>query len=317
MRRKIVFIVIAIFVMLVIICFMCKESTDSVQKTPIVTVRNSSVEIGVSLYGMVNDSEKSFIESIINVSNTLGLDSKIFEGDSNSSNQISHMQQLIEQGVNGIILSPYNEEVAQACIDMALDVGMPVVLVDSATDYLGASGYIAHDLKLAGNMLVDAIAEELDGKGNVVILEDIIGLTTQEEKRAGIDEALLKYPDLNVISSKSANGLEIEANAIMSKWLTQFDQIDAVICENDEMALGVYQAIEDENLDIIIGSIGGTDEGELAVEEGKIAVSVREDIEKKGELAMQTIIGIILGEDVNDEYILPLRLITSEVVVEE
>jgi len=100
----------------------------------------------------------------------------------------------------------------------------------------------------------------------------------------------------------------------MENWISSGKIINAVIAQNDEMALGAYKAVEAAGLqdDIFIIGIDAIPDALRAVEEGKLCATVFQDAKEQGSLALKVAIQLIKGEKVKHTHYIPFQLVTKE-----
>ena len=126
-----------------------------------------------------------------------------------------------------------------------------------------------------------------------------------------------KYPDMEIVAEQTANFSREEAmNAMAAIIQSQgAENIDAVYCHNDEMALGAVQAIKDAGLtpgeDILVVGIDGQREAWEAVKSGEMLATVTCS-PKHGPTVQDVIEKILKGEPVEKETIIPDQVITAE-----
>lgn len=132
------------------------------------------------------------------------------------------------------------------------------------------------------------------------------------ERQEGMREVLKEYEDVHVISAKNANWSRLEAESIMKKWLKTFDRIDAVAAENDDMALGAADAISPDGREIAVAGIDGALDGLRAVLDERLLATVYQNAEEQGSTAVTCLYHLLTGDTVEDEYQIPLELITRE-----
>ena len=130
----------------------------------------------------------------------------------------------------------------------------------------------------------------------------------------GYDNVLKKNPDIKIITQNTGKWYRSEAMAVMENWLQVHSDIDAVVAQNDEMALGALKAIEDAKLlgKIIIAGIDATPEALNYVREGKLNLTVFQDAKGQGRTSIQVARNVILGNPVDKEYLIPFELVTPE-----
>ena len=207
---------------------------------------DGTLRIGVAVYSLQNEYMKRFAASASEAAEKAGITLKIYDGNYDAGLQVTQIEEMIESGVDGILLNPEDADESAACVDLAQEAGVPVIAVNTRVNSDKIASYVGSDDEEAGRLLMQRVADALGGSGNVVILEGPIGQSAQRERLAGMKEILRKYPELKVISCKTANWSRLEARGVMEKWLGIFDRIDAVAAENDDMALGAADAVAEK-----------------------------------------------------------------------
>jgi len=272
--------------------------------------------LGMTLYSLKNEFTVRLANAATAKAKEMGAEIKIYDGNYDPSTQINQIETMISDGVDGIILNPQDIEALAVGVDKAAAAGIPVVGVntrvksDKLTSYVGSIDVYAGELEM--QYIVDLIGET----GNIVIIEGPMGQSAQIERRQGIQNILDKYPGITVLAEKTANWSRSEAMTIMENWLQAFDKIDAVIGENDEMALGARQAIEAKGLDIPAIGVDGITDALKAVESGSMVASIFQDGAGQGSKAVEVLIAAIKGEAVDAEYWIDFEPVTTDNVAE-
>ena len=100
---------------------------------------------------------------------------------------------------------------------------------------------------------------------------------------------------------------------LMETWITTYgDEIDAVVSENDEMALGARQAIEAAGMDIPCIGIDGITDAVTAVSTGDMIASDFQNAEGQITGALEAAVKVINGEEVEKEIWIPFEMITPD-----
>ena len=112
----------------------------------------------------------------------------------------------------------------------------------------------------AGQILFKSVADKIGGKGNIVVIEGMMGQSAQVQGLDGITKALQSYPNIKVLETKTANWSRADAQSLTENWLTAHpDQINGIIAENDEMAIGALEAVKGHGLDPTKLPVAGID----------------------------------------------------------
>ena len=165
-------------------------------------------------------------------------------------NQIKAIRSFIDMGVDVIALPPVVETGWEAVLTEAKEAGIPVILVDRGIDpSIDSDLYatmIASDHVWAGEQAAIKTAEILGGKGNVVELEGTVGASAATDRKKGFDEYIANNcPDITILASQTGDFTRAQGKEVMESFLKTYDNIDAVFCHNDDMALGAIEAIKE------------------------------------------------------------------------
>jgi ribose transport system substrate-binding protein len=204
------------------------------------------------------DVMKRLQEEIIPKWKELGLidDVIITQSNLNDSVQIQQMRQLVDQGVDAIIICCSNPTALNQTVQYAYERGVPVF---SAVGYL-TSPYAVNssaNFVVGGHMLGEWMAKEIGGKGNVLIVEGIPGTSASDSQNVGVLKALEQTPDVNVAGNVAGMWTDQVAQAEIQKWLaTNPGQLDGIIIQSAS-ELGALRALKQSGRDMIPITIGG------------------------------------------------------------
>jgi len=223
----------------------------------------------------------------------------VFDGNYDASVQQGQFENMVTQGFDAILFVPIDIEAGAAAVETAAKAGIPVVGSNTRVNSDKLTSYIGSDDVLSGGMEAEAVAKAIGGKGNVVIIEGPIGQSAQIERRKGNLETLKKYPDIKILEMKTANWSRAEALSLMENWLNAYPgQIDGIIGQNDEMALGAIQAVKQAGLnvkDFPTAGIDGVTDAMLAVKSNEM-VSILQDATGQAQGALDLALRAVIGE---------------------
>ena len=186
------------------------------------------------------------------------------------STQADQMDQMINAKVDAIVVVPVQANSLQPQVTAAKAADIPIIPVNAELDNPDISGNVQPDDVAAGAEEMTMMAEELDGKGNIVVLQGPLGQSGQINRQKGIDKVLKEYPDIKVLAQDTANWKRDEAVNKMKNWISAHgDKIDGVVSQNDDMGLGALQALKESGRDDVpIVGIDGIEDGLNAVKSG-------------------------------------------------
>lgn len=236
----------------------------------------------------------------------LGMDVVMLDAENDSANQITQVENLIGQGVDCLLVAAVDSDAIVPALDMAKEAEIPIVAVNMTVNTDEDYYYAGPDDVLAGELEMQSAIDAIGGKGNICILEGPIGQSAQIDRLEGNENVLAKNSDINVLADQTANWSREEAESLVENWIQAFDDIDAIVAHNDEMALGAIQAIEGAGLtpgeDIIVTGIDAIEDGCTAVKEGKQLSTVYQDAGLEGGNGVQLCYDILTG-NTPEEYI--------------
>ncbi len=187
----------------------------------------------------------------------LGLISEVIvtQSNLNDATQIQQMRQLVDQGVDAIIVCCSNPTALNQTVEYAHSKGVPVF---SGIGYLTSEYSVNSSANFAvgGNMLGEWMANELGGKGNVLVVEGIPGASASDSQNYGIMEALKNYPDITVAGQIAGMWTDQVAQAEIQKWLaTNPGQLDGIIIQSAS-ELGAVRAMKQSGRPMVPITIG-------------------------------------------------------------
>ncbi|WP_421869656.1 substrate-binding domain-containing protein [Pararhizobium sp.] len=213
----------------------------------------------------------------------------VFDGRYDALVQQEQFNTMITQKFDAIIFVPIDIEAGATAVQAAHDAGIPVVGSNTRVNSYLLTSYVGSDDTISGYMEAKTVLDKIGCKGNVVILEGPIGQSAQISRLEGNKKALAECPDVKILEDQTANWSRAEAQTLMENWLTSHSgQINGVIGQNDEMALGAIEAIKSAGLkteDFAIAGIDGITDALTAVKNGTMT-SILQDASAQAQGAL-------------------------------
>lgn len=273
-------------------------------------------KLGITLYSLKNEFTVRIANAAQAKAEELGYELVVYDGNYDPATQISQVETMISDGCAGIILNPQDAEACSPCVDKAVEAGIPVVGVNTRVNNDNLTSYVGSLDVTAGEMEMQKIADLIGGAGKIVIIEGPMGQSAQIERRQGIQNVLDQYPDIEVLAEKTANWSRSEGMTVMENWLQAFDQIDAVVSENDEMGLGAREAVKAAGKDIPVIGVDGITDALNAVEAGDMVASIFQDGAGQGAKAVEVLVGVIEGGEAEENYWIDFEEANKENIAE-
>jgi len=229
--------------------------------------------------------------------------------------QLGQVENFVTQKVDAIVIVPANTDAADPMTKAAQDAGIPLVYVNRLPANLpdGVS-YVGSESIQAGIMQAEWLAKQLNGKGNVVIMNGNLAQEAAQKRTEGEKQVFAKYPDIHIIKEDTANWSRDQGLSLMENWLSTGDQIDAVASNNDEMAIGALSAIDAAGKlgQIIVGGVDASPDALAEMDKGRLNVTVFQNAVGQGEGGIKTAIAVARGEKVDHITWVPFELVTPE-----
>lgn len=179
----------------------------------------------------------------------------ITQSNLNDSVQIQQMRQLVDQGVDAIVVCCSNPTALNQTVQYAYERGVPVF---SAVGYL-TSPYSVNssaNFVVGGHMLGEWMAKEIGGKGNVLIVEGIPGTSASDSQNKGALMAIEEHPDIKVVGTLAGMWTDQIAQAEIQRWLaTNPGKLDGIIIQSAS-ELGAIRALKQSGRDMVPITIG-------------------------------------------------------------
>ena len=174
------------------------------------------------------------------------------DGKRDPNEQIKQIENFVTQGVDAIMIHVIDQSIAPRITKLCLDAKIPLVYFnrkpeDSALS-AGKVVAVASPEVVAGNLEAEFVAKKLGGKGNVAILMGSMGTAPQIGRTQGTKDVIAKNPGMKVVREQTANFARPDAVTVVENWLASGMQIDAIIANNDEMAIGAVLVLEEKKM---------------------------------------------------------------------
>ena len=271
--------------------------------------------IGISYQNLQNEFILNIQDAVRKHAKELNIRLIETEGQGKAENQISQVENFLAMEVDAIILNPFDKYGSAPVVSIAKREGKPIVVLNAIVVNLDrADAYVGSDDSEAGRIAAGYICKLLEGKGNIAVIRGPNGHSAEIQRSTGIKEVLSNFPEIKVLFDQSANWDRAQGLNLMENWLGTGKEINAVIAQNDEMALGASSAIEAAGKagKILVIGIDAISDALKAVKDGKLCATVFQDARGQGTMALDIAVKLINGEKVDHSNYIPFQLVTRE-----
>ena len=180
---------------------------------------------------------------------------------SSGTKQVGDVEDLMVKGIDALVILPHNPSTLQKVVEEVYASGIYTVVVDRELPKPAQHVFIAGDNPGLGKVGAEWLAEEMGGKGKLVVLEGM-SIPINKQRVDAFNEVMKNYPDIEIMDSQPADWSTQKALALMENYLQKHKQIDAVWCQDDDMLKGVMQAIKEAgrtDIKTVLGGAGSKD----------------------------------------------------------
>ncbi|EIK60339.1 sugar ABC transporter substrate-binding protein [Pseudomonas lactis] len=234
--------------------------------------------------------------------------------------QLNQVEGFLNQRVDAVIVLPVDTAATANITRAAVAAKTPLVYVNRRPDERtlpeGVVTVASNDIE-AGQLQMRYLAQKLGGKGNVAIIMGDLAQNATHARTEGVKQVLKDFPGIKVVEQQSAEWQRSKGMDLTSNWLLAGTAFNAIVANNDEMAIGAAMALQQAGKakgEIAIVGIDGLPDGLAAIKRGLLAGSVFQDPKAQATQAVQAAVRMIKGEQVDAQVWVPFELITPEQV---
>lgn len=245
-------------------------------------------DIGVIVPTLDAQFWNSYVEFMQKGADELGVDLVVLNADNKPDQMIKGLEDLVAQGVDGIIFTPY-WATAVPGLTMAKDANIPVIMTDSYADFPPQDALFPNYLAFVGPSDRDAgrqMAEALfaaiepaeDGKKYIAVVNGTAGTSVAIDRRAGLQDALDTNPDVVVVGEVDGNFVRDTSQTVFESLWQGNPNVQGVWAANGGTATGVMAAITNAGKkpgeDIVVVAMDLNPENVDAVERGELLFDI-------------------------------------------
>jgi ribose transport system substrate-binding protein len=230
---------------------------------------------------------------------------------SSGTKQVGDVEDLMIKDIDALVILPHNPATLQKVIEEAYAAGIYTVVVDRELATPSQNVFVAGDNPGLGRVGAEWLAAEMDGKGEVVVIEGM-QIPINKQRVDAFNTVIARYPDIKVLDSQPADWSTQKALAVMENFLQKHPDIDAVWCQDDDMLKGVMQAIKESGrteIKTVLGGAGSKDIIKMIMEDDPV---VRATVTYNPSMVASGVVLAVAGvkgETVGNLYHSPSRVI--------
>jgi ribose transport system substrate-binding protein len=171
------------------------------------------------------------------------------KNETDLAEQVNLVEQMIAQQVSAIVIAPADSKALVTVLKRAKEAGILVVNIDNKLDaeVLQQAGlkipFVGPDNRVGARAVGEALAKQLHAGDKVAIIEGIPTAFNGQQRRLGFEDAM-KAAGVNIVGVQSGRWEMETANNVAAAILNEHADLKAILCANDNMALGAVSAIQ-------------------------------------------------------------------------
>ncbi|HZF35084.1 MAG TPA: sugar ABC transporter substrate-binding protein [Candidatus Angelobacter sp.] len=239
--------------------------------------------------------------------------------DDDVNKQTSQIENFIAAKVDAIIVNAVDTSATPKITKLAADAGIPLVYVNrqpTDVDALGAkAAFVASNEADSGTLEAKEVCRLLGGKGDILIMVGDLANQAAVQRTKDIHEVIAtpECAGMKVLDEQTAVWDPVKAQDLMTNWISAGMKPNAVISNNDNMAIGAIQAMKAAGWnmkDVVVGGVDATQEALAAMKAGDLDVTVFQNAAGQGHGAVDAALKLIAGEKVEQKVYIPFELVT-------
>jgi ribose transport system substrate-binding protein len=260
--------------------------------------------VGVSLLTSQHDFYKDLEGAMREAADAAGLELVVTSAEFDPSRQTADVENFITQRFDAIVICPCDSSGVSQVIKRANKTGIPVFTADIAAKGGKVVSHIASNNEQGGRLAAERMAAELNGKGEVVII-DHPEVTSVQDRVRGFTEELAKHPGIKIVDRPSSGGDRDKSHTVTENMLQAHPKLAGIFGINDDCALGALRAVGDRKI-VIIG-YDAQPEARKAIRAGTaLKADVVQYPDQIGRRTIEAIVAHLAGEPV--EALIPIEV---------
>jgi ribose transport system substrate-binding protein len=315
MKKNVKTLLVLVSIIVMALMSACSSASESSNEGTGEKKSDDQLKIGLTVGTLANPFFVAMGKGAEEAGKELGAEVLVESAEYDLAKQTSQIEDFITKGVDVILLNAVDTKGIAAAVQQAKGAGIPVIAVDTNAEG-GVDATVTSDNYQAGKLAGEYVVEQLNGKGNIVII-DGPPVSAVTDRIQGFED-VIKDSGIKVVAKQNGEGNREKALTVMESILqaNPSGSIDAVFAINDPEAIGVEIAQEQAGRKdefFVVGVDGAPEAADAMAKEGSSimatsAQSPSEMVKKAVEIGMK----VKNGEDVEELIKVPVELVTQD-----
>ncbi|MGZ2744567.1 sugar ABC transporter substrate-binding protein [Burkholderia stagnalis] len=278
-------------------------------------------KIGVTMASFDDTFLTILRNGIVDAAKKDGVGTQVEDAGNDVGKQLSQVQNMIAQKVDAIIVNPVDTDATPKITKMVTEAKIPLVYVNRRPvdfDKLPAGvAVVASDEKLSGTLQARQVCKLLGGKGDILVLMGELSNESARTRTKDIEEVLAtkECAGMKIVDKREGKWSRTQGQDITMNWLSSGVKFDAIVSNNDEMAIGAINALKAARKwtpKTVVAGIDATPDGLASMKSGELKVSVFQNAAGQGQQSVAAALKLAKKQSVDRYVNVPFELVTPD-----
>jgi ribose transport system substrate-binding protein len=241
------------------------------------------------------------------------------KNETDVTQQIEYVELMMAQGADAIVIAPADSQALVPVCKRAMDAGIIVVNIDNKFDaaVLADQGvkipFVGPDNRKGARLAAEYLAGRLSPGDKVAIIEGAPNAFNGIQRKAGFDDAM-SAAGMNVVSSQTGYWEMDKAQPVAAAILAEHPDLKAILCANDNMALGAVAALKDADKlgQVHVVGFDNIEAAQRLLREGRMLCTVDQHGDQLAVYGIEYALEMLRGESTPEDKETPVDLTTAE-----
>lgn len=240
------------------------------------------------------------------------------KNETDLAEQVNLVEQMMARQVNAIVIAPADSKALVTVLKHARDAGILVINIDNKLDaaVLRQAGlqvpFVGPDNRAGARKVGEVIAKQLKAGDEVAIIEGIPTAFNGQQRRLGFEDAM-KAANIHLAAVQSGDWEMEKANSVAAALLGEHPGLKALLCANDNMALGAVAAITAAGKDgkVLVAGFDNISAIRPLLEKGAVTVTADQHGDQLAVFGIEAALKILRGEAPPADQTTPVDVIVK------
>lgn len=241
----------------------------------------------------------------------ISVDVKSAQGEGDELGQLAVVKDMVNKKYTALLLSPISDGNLIPGVESAVKANIPVINVNDGIINI-APNFVGPRAIENGELAAAWIAEKIGYAGKTAIVIGMPKAFAARQRTEGFENWMnANAPNVQIVEKQNADWDRAKAKDLASIWIKKHPDLKAIFCNNDTMALGVQEAVNDSKKNILVVGVDGIGEAYDSIRKGEMDATVDSFPYFKGQVAVEAALRVLSGQDLPRVVWTPQALIDS------